>query len=117
MALDVLVLCQETIPASCLVEARPIGVMIMTDGGQVDEKIIAVATKDMVYSSYNSLSDLPEHLTIEIEHFFNIYKAFETKKTVIQGFKDKEYAMNSIHKALNRYEEVIGGKGARANKD
>ena len=114
-ALDVLVLCQETIPASCLVEARPIGVMIMTDGGQVDEKIIAVATKDMVYSSYNSLSDLPEHLTIEIEHFFNIYKAFETKKTVIQGFKDKEYAMNSIHKALNRYEEVMGGNSARTN--
>ena len=107
-ALDVLVLCQETIPASCLVEAKPIGVMIMTDDGKADEKIIAVAEKDLVYSSYESLDELPEHLTIEMEHFFNIYKAFETKKTVIKGFEGKEYAMNSIQKALKRYEEVVG---------
>ena len=92
-ALDVLVLCQETIPASCLVEARPIGVMIMTDDGKVDEKIIAVAQQDMVYSSYNSLDELPEHLTIEIEHFFNIYKAFEEKATVIKVFEGKDYEM------------------------
>lgn len=116
-ALDVLVLCQETIPASCLVEARPIGVMIMTDDGQVDEKIIAVATKDMVYSSYTSLEELPEHLTIEMEHFFNIYKAFESKKTVIKGFEGKEHAMKTIQKALKRYEEVMGGYSARTNKN
>lgn len=108
-ALDVLVLCQETIPAGCLVEARPIGVMRMKDDGKLDEKIIAVANRDMVYSSYNSLDELPEHLTIEIEHFFNIYKAFESKKTVIQGFEGKEHAMKTIQKALKRYVEVIGG--------
>lgn len=108
-ALDVLVLCQETIAESCLVEARPIGVMLMQDDNALDEKIIAVAVKDMVYSSYEDIKDLPEHVTIEIEHFFNIYKAFENKKTVIKGFKDKEFAVKAIENALLRYDEKMGG--------
>ena len=104
-AVDVLVLWQETIPAGCLVEAKPIGVMLMNDDGKIDEKIIAVAVKDLVYSSYNKLEDLPEHIIFEIEHFFNIYKAFEDKKTTIEGFKGREIAIDTINKGLKRYEE------------
>lgn len=108
-AVDVLVLCQETIPAGCLVEAKPIGVMLMNDDGKIDEKIIAVATKDLVYSSYNNLEELPEHIIFEIEHFFNIYKAFEDKKTTIEGFKGKEVAISTINSGLERYEKTFGG--------
>ena len=57
-AVDVLVLCQETIPQGCLVRVKPIGVMLMDDDGKIDEKIIAVATQDMVYASYNELEEL-----------------------------------------------------------
>jgi len=108
-AVDVLVLCQETIPAGCLVEAKPIGVMLMNDDGKIDEKIIAVATKDLVYSSYNKLDELPEHIIFEIEHFFNIYKAFETKKTTIQGFKEKTVAIDVIKQGLERYNKTFRG--------
>lgn len=108
-AVDVLVLCQETIPAGCLVETKPIGVMIMNDDGKIDEKIIAVATKDLVYSSYNNLEELPEHIAFEIEHFFNIYKAFEVKKTTIEGFKSKEVAMKTVEEGLERYRNTFGG--------
>jgi len=108
-AVDVLVLCQETIPAGCLVEAKPIGVMLMNDDGKIDEKIIAVATKDLVYSSYNKLEELPEHIIFEIEHFFNIYKAFETKKTTIEGFKGKDVAIKTIEQGLERYKETFRG--------
>ena len=108
-AVDVLVLCQETIPAGCLVEKKPIGVMVMVDDGKVDEKIIAVATKDLVYSSYNNLEELPEHIIFEIEHFFNVYKAFETKKTTIEGFKGKSVAIDTIKSGIKRYKEIFGG--------
>ena len=107
-ALDVLVLCQEAIPACCLVETKPIGVMLMNDDGKIDEKIIAVAVKDMVYSTYNRLSELPEHIILEIKHFFDVYKAFEDKKTEIEGFKDETYAKNVIKECLKRYEYVYG---------
>ena len=108
-AVDVLVLCQETIPAGCLVETKPIGVMVMLDDGKVDEKIIAVATKDLVYSSYNNLEGLPEHIIFEIEHFFNIYKAFEIKETTIQGFKGKDVAIETIKNGIERYEKTFRG--------
>ena len=44
--LDVLVLCEENIQPLTLVESYPIGVLIMIDGEQKDEKIIAVAKTD-----------------------------------------------------------------------
>ena len=108
-AVDVLVLCQETIPAGCLVQTKPIGVMLMNDDGKIDEKIIAVATKDLVYSSYNNLEELPEHIIFEIEHFFNIYKTFEDKKTAIEGFKGRDVAVATINAGLIRYEKHFRG--------
>jgi len=103
--LDVLVLCQETISEAILVEVRPIGVMIMQDGGQLDQKIIAVPLRDMVYSSYKNIEDLPEHVTIEMEHFFNIYKAFEDKKVSIKGFEGRDSALEIIQKSIDAYKE------------
>lgn len=43
--LDVLILCEENILPLTLVECYPIGVLIMNDGGEEDEKIIAVSKK------------------------------------------------------------------------
>ena len=106
--LDVLVLCQEAIPQSVIVEVRPIGVMMMDDDGLLDEKIIAVPLKDMVYSSFDNLESLPEHITIEMEHFFNVYKAFEEKKVEIRGFLGKEEAMKIIENSKKAYEEKFG---------
>ena len=108
-AVDVFVLCQETIPAGCLVECRPIGVMLMEDDGKLDEKIIAVTVKDLVYSSYNNIEELPEHIIFEIEHFFSIYKAFEDKKITIEGFKGKSVAIDTIKSGIKRYKETFGG--------
>lgn len=107
-AVDAFVLCQETIPAGCLVECKPIGVMLMEDDGKLDEKIIAVAVKDLVYSSYNKLEELPEHIIFEIEHFFSIYKAFENKKITIEGFKGKDVAIRTIAEGIERYKEAFG---------
>src|SRR6185295_18830920 len=44
--LDILVLCSQSIQSLCLVTATVIGNMQMIDSGQVDDKIIAVASKD-----------------------------------------------------------------------
>ena len=42
--LDVLVLGAEPLVPGCLVEARPIGVLDMIDGGEGDAKLLAVPT-------------------------------------------------------------------------
>ena len=71
--LDVLILCNESIVPLTLVQCKPIGVMRMIDNGQADEKIIAVCLNDPFYKDYNSIKDLPAHVSEEIKHFFKVY--------------------------------------------
>ena len=60
--LDVLVLSNEEILPLTLVECYPIGVLIMTDGDSLDEKIIAVCENDPYHNSFHDVSELPNHL-------------------------------------------------------
>ena len=64
--LDVLILCEENILPLTLVECYPIGVLIMNDAGEEDEKIIAVSKQDPYLNSYKDISELPEQISDEI---------------------------------------------------
>ena len=78
----------------------------MTDGGKVDEKIIAVCENDPDYNTYNELSDLPQHLLEEISHFFKHYKELEyNKETIVEGYRDAKAAKETIAAARKRYDE------------
>lgn len=72
--LDVLVLCSEAIEPLTLVRCYPIGVLSMLDGGEVDEKIIAVPFKDMMYNSYHDVNELPQHIFDEMSHHRNMQR-------------------------------------------
>jgi len=45
------------------------------------------------------LKDVPPHLLIEIEHFFDVYKELEKKKTAVEGWEDVESALEVIRRA------------------
>ncbi len=70
----------QSIQSLCLVEANVIGNMQMIDTGQVDDKIIAVASKDPSVSHYQKMEDLPQHFLLELRNFFEQYKVLENKK-------------------------------------
>ena len=103
--LDVLVLCQENIEPLTLLECTPIGALIMIDGSQRDEKIIAVAKKDPSLNMYKDISELPPHISIEIKHFFAVYKQLEEKKTEVEEFVGRTEAEAIIDQAINNYKE------------
>lgn len=103
--LDVLVLCQEDIVPLTLVDCYPIGVLIMIDGNERDEKIIAVAEKDPFLNVYKDISELPAHISTEIKHFFEVYKQLEDKKTVVEEFLGRKEAEEIIEKAIENYKE------------
>ena len=103
--LDVLVLCQEDIVPLTLVDCYPIGVLIMIDGNERDEKIIAVAEKDPFLNVYKDISELPAHISTEIKHFFEVYKQLEDKKTVVEEFLGRKEAEEIIEKAIANYKE------------
>ena len=103
--LDILVLCSQSLQALCLVEANVIGNMQMIDQGQVDDKIIAVASKDPSVNHYHEIKDLPQHFLLELRNFFEQYKVLENKKVEIDNFQDKEAAFQVINDAIAFYKE------------
>ena len=57
-----------------------------------------------MWNYLEKLDDLPQHLLIEIEHFFTIYKDLEKKKTGISGWnKDLAETVRIIREAQERY--------------
>jgi len=101
--LDILVMCSESIQPLCLVEATVIGNMQMIDNGEIDDKIIAVATNDPGINFYSDVDQLPRHFIAVLRNFFEQYKVLENKKVEIDEFQDKEAAYKVISEAINLY--------------
>ncbi len=108
--LDVLVLCNEIIYPMTLVSCMPIGVIKMVDGGELDEKIIAVPTNDPNYKHYYDIKELPKHIFEEMMHFFEVYKMLEHKTTTVKEICHKYEAIEIIRKCLAAYKEKYGNK-------
>ncbi len=104
-ALDILVLCSQSLQPLCLVEAHVIGNMQMIDQGRADDKIIAVAAKDPSVNHILSLEDLPKHFLAELRNFFEQYKVLENKKVEIDEFQGQSTAFSIIEHAINLYKE------------
>lgn len=105
--LDILVLSQIDLVPLCIVEAKVIGVMRMIDQGKHDDKIIAVATRDMSVQHYNDISELPEHLLRELQRFFEDYKILENKKVEIAEFQNKNLAYKIIEESIALYKKTF----------
>lgn len=101
--LDILILCKERMVPGILMRARVIGVAIMVDGADIDEKIIAVSPNDPTYADITSISQLPKHVIDEMTHFFDVYKELEGKKTKVLKVKDRKDAIEIIKKCSDSY--------------
>jgi len=96
--LDVLVLITHPTFPGCVIEASAIGVLEMEDEKGPDEKILCVATKDPRYGYRKSITEVNEHTTKEITHFFQVYKELEEKCVEVLGWKGPELAIELIQK-------------------
>lgn len=105
--LDVLILCSESLIPMSLVECYPIGVIVMSDNGFVDEKIIAIPDADPNYNTYKSIHDLPKHIFDEMRHFFSVYKQLENKNTSVDTEADKDKAVEIIKKSMDSYKKNL----------
>jgi inorganic pyrophosphatase len=80
--LDALVLIQEPTFPGCLVSARPIGMFRMTDEAGPDDKVLCVPAGDPRQDHLRDIHHLSEYDRLEIQHFFEVYKALEPGKSV-----------------------------------
>jgi inorganic pyrophosphatase len=105
--LDILVLCSQSIQPLCLVDATVVGNMQMIDSGELDDKIIAVATHDPSVNHITSIDELPKHFISELRNYFEQYKVLENKQVQIENFQNKEEAYKIITDAIEHYKTTF----------
>lgn len=114
--LDVVVIVEHDTFPGCLIEVRPVGVLVMRDDAGLDHKILAVPISDPRLREVHGLQHLAKHYLSEIDYFFNIYKELEGKKSDTYGWEDRLTAHQVITESIARYNDFKKGLIDRWNK-
>jgi inorganic pyrophosphatase len=104
--LDVLVVTPYPVMPGAVIRSRPIGVLNMSDESGVDAKLLAVPHTKLskLYDHVNEISDLPELLIKQIQHYFENYKALEPGKWVkVEAWDDAAAARKEILASRKRF--------------
>ena len=104
-ALDVVLLTTVPLAPGILVHARPIAILPMVDGGEKDEKVLAVPVDDPRFDDIKDLADVNKHTLKEISHFFETYKKIQKKEVSLGEWQDKSSAQAAFARACEMYSE------------
>ncbi|MDO9306732.1 MAG: inorganic diphosphatase [Mesorhizobium sp.] len=103
--IDVLVCNTRALVPGCVINVRPIGVLVMEDNAGEDEKVIAVPSPKLTlrYEKVTEYTHLPDITLQQVQHFFEHYKDLEPGKWVkIGGWYDSARAKKMIVDAIER---------------
>jgi inorganic pyrophosphatase len=103
--LDIFVLGQDPVYPMSIMNARVVGAMKMIDGGEGDDKILAVHADDPQYKHIETLEQVNPHVLREIEQFFRTYKALETKVVEVKNWVSKSEALQIVRDSIALYEK------------
>jgi inorganic pyrophosphatase len=102
--LDALVLLDEPTFPGCLIRCRAIGMFRMRDEQGRDDKVLCVAATDPRMAHLRDITDVSDFDLLEIQHFFEVYKALEPGKVVEAarwvGKPDADDEIEICHKRL-----------------
>jgi len=103
--IDVLVINTRALVPGCVINVRPVGVLIMEDNAGQDEEVIAVPAHALTqrYDEVLTHTDLPDITLEQIEHFFEHYKDLEPGKWVkIGDWHGTDMAKRLISESIER---------------
>lgn len=103
-ALDVVLVTTYPLAPGILVKARPVAIMEMTDGGDRDDKVVAVPVDDPRFENVKDLADLNPHFIKEMSHFFETYKKVQKKEVAVGEWHGAAAAKAAFEKSRAAYE-------------
>lgn len=110
--LDICILTERNIShGNILVQAIPIGGFRMIDGGEADDKIIAILKGDEVYQQWDDIEKCPEALVKRLKHYFLTYKDLpgaSAHRCEITHTFGKIEAQEIIEKSRKDYSKLYG---------
>ena len=105
--LDALVLLEEPTFPGCLINCRVIGMFRMRDEKGADDKVLCVPATDPRSEHLRDIHHVPEFQRLEIQHFFEVYKALEPGKEVrTEAWADRRAAEAEIEASRKRFAEA-----------
>lgn len=117
--IDICVFTERNIPhGDILVKARIIGGMRMIDGGEADDKLIAILDQDEIYN-YNDISECPDRMVNRLKHYFLTYKQIpgeEKAKCEITHVYGAEEAKAVLALSLEDYKDLYGDTVLKNNQ-
>lgn len=122
--LDICVLSERAITRNeIIVRCRVIGGLRMIDGGEADDKILAVLENDDVWGAARDIQDVPPVLVERLQHYFLTYKLVpgrHAKARVARAY-GRNQALKVVRAAMADYADAfpdglaIQGAGPRDN--
>lgn len=117
--LDICVISERPISrAEVLLDARVLGGLQMIDGGEADDKIVAVLASDTMWNEAEDMSELPPILVERLRHYFSTYKLRPGDRNAahIENLYGRAQAEAVVRAAIEDYREAYGaldGGGAK----
>jgi inorganic pyrophosphatase len=112
--LDICVLSERPIDrAEVVLSVRVVGGLPMLDGGEADDKIVAVLESDGLYEGVHDIDQLPAVLVNRLLHYFEFYKVMPgVESTVRIGDPyGRRHAERVVAAALLDYADAYGDAG------
>lgn len=111
--LDICVLSQQRIDrADIVVPARVVGGIQLLDGGEADDKIVAILASDTVFDYAVNMKNLPTAVVNRLIHYFATYKMDMSgeKPNAIEvvGSYGADHAKEVINASIADYNESFG---------
>ncbi len=109
--LDVCVISERPLNRSeVILSARVVGGLQAIDGGEADDKIIAVLENDQFWKNIEDVSELPEALVKRLQHYFSTYKMVPGGESQMEIKKvlDRKEALRVVKAAIEDYDEMYG---------
>ncbi len=102
--LDAMVLLEEPTFPGCLISCRAIGMFRMRDENGSDDKVLCVPATDPRVEHLRNIDHVPAFDRLEIQHFFEVYKALEPGKVVdIEAWVGRDAAEAEIIATRERF--------------
>lgn len=111
--LDVCVLSERPIDrAEVLLDVRVVGGLLMDDGGEADDKIVAVLKDDAIWNEARDLKDLPPRVVERLQHYFMTYKMRPGEQSTVKVHRlyGVEHARTVVRAAIEDYAEAYPGR-------
>jgi inorganic pyrophosphatase len=73
-----------------------------------EQKLLGVPVSEPRFEELKDVSNVPEHMLKEIEHFFDVFKELQGSDLGVVGWEGADKAQEVLDEAIRQFEEQGG---------